>query len=117
MAWPPVLDDLKVDMKKDLADSRDDTLLQVVLEAAVAYVQRVRSGDFNFAADPLVDLPEPPPDLVLGTLRLARHWHIQRRSSDGQVDMGELGTSTVAGLDPYVQRLLRIGRHQKARVG
>lgn len=115
MAWPPDVPALKVDMRID--DTRDDIRLQVVLDAAVAYVQRVRKGDFNFEGDELSDLPSPPADLVLGTLRLARHYHLQRRSSDGQIDAGELGVSTVAGLDPYVQRLLRIGRHQKARIG
>lgn len=40
MAWPPTLTDLKDDLKVD--DDRDDDRLQVVLNAAVAYVERVR---------------------------------------------------------------------------
>lgn len=117
MAWPPTLPELKVAMNRDLDDTRDDERLQEDLDAAVAFVERVRSGDFNFTADPLSTLPDPTPDLVLGTKRLAARWHARLRSQDGTVDMGELGLTRVAGSDPDINRLLRIGRHQKARVG
>ncbi|HEX7038677.1 MAG TPA: head-tail connector protein [Trueperaceae bacterium] len=115
MAWPPTLDQLKRDMK--IEDDRDDERLQQCLDAAVAYVERVRKGDFNFTTDPESELPEPTADLILGTLRLAGRWHIRRRSPDALVDMGELGLSRIATTDPDIERLLRIGRFQKARVG
>lgn len=117
MPWPPTLDQLKRDMKIDATDTRDDERLQDSLDAAVAFVQRVRKGDFNFTGDSESKLPEPTADLVLGTLRLAGRWHMRRRSPDALVDMGELGLSRIAGTDPDIDRLLRIGRHQKARVG
>lgn len=114
--WPPDLDALKADMRSrgepDGQLDDDDVRLQQVLDAAVEFVQRVRSGDYNFAADPDSELPDPGEDdqLVLGTLRLARRWHERRRSPDGLVDMGELGSSRIPSVDPDIERLLGIGR-------
>jgi hypothetical protein len=117
MAWPPTLAELKDDMKLDVDDTRDDDRLQVVLDAAVSTVERLRKGDYNFTGDVLSDLPDPTADLALGTLRLAGRWHSRRRSVDGLVDMGEVGVGRVPLIDPDIERMLRIGRHQKARVG
>lgn len=55
-------------------------------------------------------LPAPDADLVLGTLRLAGRWHTRRRSPDGLVGVGELGSTRVPLVDPDIQQLLRIGR-------
>lgn len=112
--WPPKVDDLKADIGVD--DSRDDARLKTVLDAAVAFVQRVRPK-FNYDASPLSELPAPTDDLVLGTLRLAGRWHTRRRSPDGLVQMAELGAARVTSFDPDIDRLLRIGRHAPMVVG
>lgn len=116
MAWPPSVEDLKLDMRVDaVADAetytRDDDALELTLDAAVAFVTRVRSR-FNYAADPGSDLPDPPADLILGTLRLAGRWHARRRSPDALVSMAELGASRIPSFDPDVERLLKIGRYR-----
>lgn len=116
MAWPP---DLNEDLKKDLGIDADDTarddLLQQVLDASVGFIERVRDGEFNFAADPLSELPEPTADLILGTVRLAGRWHIRRRSPDGLIQMAELGSSRIPSFDNDIDRLLGIGRYTPAR--
>lgn len=116
--WPPNLARLKLDLKIEPEDTRDDDRLQQVLDAAVAKVAgEWRKGDFNFTADPVSTLPAPDADLELGTIRLAGRWHTRRRSPDGMIDMGEMGISRVSSFDVDIDRLLRIGRFQKARVG
>lgn len=117
--WPPTVDELKVDLKIDPSDDRDDERLQQALDAAVEIVERVRKGDYQFDdSDPdQVTLPAPTRDVRLGTLRLAGRLHVRRRSPDGVIDMGELGTSRVPSFDPDIDRLLRVGRYRKARVG
>lgn len=119
MAWPPTLTELKVDLDIGLNDTRQDASLTQKLDAAVSFVERVRKGDYRF--DPLdIDqffLREPPADLILGTLRYAGRLHARRRSPDGMVSMGELGATRVSTGDGDIDRLLRIGRHQKGRVG
>lgn len=107
--WPPVLNDLKTDMKIDLTDTRDDTRLTQVLNASIAYVVRQRAGVYNFGAEPL--LPNPTDDLWLGTIRLAARWHVRRRSPDALVDLGELGSNRVPSVDPDIERLLGVGRY------
>lgn len=109
------LDELKSEM--NIPDTDDDESLTRMLDAAVAFVERVRKGQFNFTADALSDVPEPTADLKLGTLMLARRWKIRGRSPDGLVAMAELGSARVSSFDPDIDRLLRIGRHAKARVG
>lgn len=109
MPWPPDLDLLKSDMK--VADARDDVRLQQVLDAAVAFVQRVHAGVYAFG-DPFLDLPEPDADMELGTLRLAGRWHVRRRSPDALVSAGDLGTSRIPAFDADIDRMLRIGRHR-----
>lgn len=110
MAWPPTLDELKVDMKIDPGDTLDDVRLTQVLDAAVSFVERVRPT-FNYEADPVSDLPDPTADLRLGTLRLAGRWHWRRRSPDALIQMAEMGASRVPGFDSDIERLLGIGRY------
>jgi hypothetical protein len=107
--WPPTLDELKLDMGVD--DDRDDDRLGQVLDAAVAFVVRVRPR-FNYEADPDSALPAPPADIQLGTVRLAGRWHSRRRSPDALVDMAEMGASRVPSFDPDIERLLGIGRYR-----
>lgn len=115
MSWPPQLPDFKDDL--GVTDDRDDAMLASTLAAAIAYVEGARAGDFNFTADPLSLLPTPGRDLELGTIRLAGRWHNRRRSPDGLIDMGELGTTRVPSVDPDVERLLGIGRFRAPMVG
>lgn len=111
MAWPPLLDELKLDLKVD--DARDDARLQTMLDAAVAFVERVRRGAFNFDGDLASTLPDPTADLRAGTLRLAGRWHTRRRSPDGLVAMAELGAARVPSFDPDIERMLGIGRYRR----
>lgn len=112
MSWPPTLAALKVDLKIDPGDTRDDVTLQSELDSAVAIVARVRKGAFQFdPTDPAqFTLIAPTADITLGTLRLAGRWHARRRSPEGLVDLGDLGASRVPGSDPDIDRLLGIGR-------
>jgi hypothetical protein len=110
VAWPPTLDDLKADMRDTTA--RDDAALQIVLDAAIAFVERVHAGGFNFAGELITELPDPPADFVLGTLRLAGRWHVRRRSPDGLVAAGDLGNQRVPSVDQDIARLLRIDRYR-----
>jgi len=122
MPWPPVLEDLRADIRGRVlageqlsVDTSDTASLQLRLDAAVGFVQRIRRGDFNFGDDPA--LPDPDANTVLGTLMLAARWQWRRRSPDALIDAGDLGSSRVPSFDPDIERLLRIGRHQKPRVG
>jgi hypothetical protein len=108
MTWPPALDELKRDMK--LSDNRDDDSLQQQLDAAVAFVERVRPV-WNYG-DELSDLPDVPDDFRLGVLRLAGRWFTRRRSPDALVAMGEMGAGRVPSFDPDIDRMLGIGRYQ-----
>lgn len=112
MAWPPTLVELKVDLKvapDDPTYDRDDDALQMVLDASVAFVERVRPA-FNYAGDLGSTDPDPTPDLILGTLRLASRWHTRRRSPDGLIDMAEIGSTRVTSYDTDIDRLLKIGK-------
>ncbi|NIH81692.1 phage head-tail connector protein [Amycolatopsis viridis] len=112
MSWPPTLVELKLDKKLEPTDDRDDELLQTQLDAAVAFVERVRS-DIDYTEDVLDPRPKPGPDLVLGTIRLAERWYTRRRSPDALVTMGpELGSARVPSFDPDIERLLGIGKYR-----
>lgn len=113
MSWPPTLADIRKDRKLADDETREDAQLQQALDAAVAFVERVRP-EFNYA-DPLSDKPEPTADHVLGTVRLAGRWHDRRRASNGQTSMAELGNTSVPSVDPDISRLLRIGRFAPPR--
>ena len=112
MTWPPELAELKTDMKIADTDTRDDDRLQQVLDASVAFVERMHAGAFNFSEELVSELPDVPADLQLGTLRLAGRWHVRRRSPDALIQAGDLGASRVPSFDPDIERLLRIGRHR-----
>lgn len=110
MAWPPTRDALKEDL--GITDTRDDDRLDTVLAAAIAFAERVHAGALDFTDDPDSPLPGPSSDIELGTIRLAGRWHIRRRSPDGLVQMGDLGTARVTSYDTDIDRLLRIGRYR-----
>jgi hypothetical protein len=108
--WPVTLEDLKLDAQIDPDDTRDDVALQIVLSAALSFIERVHAGRYTFAGTPTVLLPLPPFDMRLGTARLAYRWHTRRRSPDALIAMGELGSTRVPSFDPDIERMCRIGR-------
>jgi len=108
MTWPPTLDALKTELSIEPEDTASDDSLTGALDAAVAFVQRVRS-DLNYTT---TGTGQPTAEVVLGTLRLAARWHIRRRSPDALIQMGELGAARVRSFDPDIERLLGIGRYR-----
>lgn len=108
--WPPDVRALKDDLGIAPEDTRDDERLRAQLAAAVAYVEQVHAGRYDFAGDASSGLPAPDADMRLGVVRLAARWHTRRRSPDGLVVAGELGSFRVPALDADIERLLRIGR-------
>jgi len=111
-AWPPGLDELRRELRRvDGADTTDDQLLTDAVDAAVAFVVRIHGTRYNL--DGLsVGLPDPPADLRLGTVYLARRLHSRRSSPDGVINLGELGSSRIPSFDPDIDRMLRIGRYR-----
>jgi hypothetical protein len=113
VTWPPTVEELKRDAKKE-GVPLDDTVLQANLDAAVSFVQRVRS-EFNYTADATLDPavnPDPTADLKLGTLRLAARWFARRTSPEALVEMGDLPAGRIPSFDPDIDRLLGIGRYR-----
>lgn len=110
MAWPPTLNEMKLDA--GVEDDRDDAQLQLVLDASVAFVERVRGASYNFSGDLASALPDPTADISLGTMRMASRWHSRRRSPDALLSMAELGAARIPSFDPDVERLLGIGRYR-----
>lgn len=110
MTWPPTLEQVKADLKREEVDTRDDVAIKLRLDAAVHFVQTIRDGEFNFAGDELVDLPEPGGDLVLGTIMLTSRWYSRRRSPDLLIQAADMGTARIPSFDPDIERLLGIGR-------
>ena len=105
--WPPDLPTFKADMRIADADERDDALLAADLAAAIAYVERVRSD---------VDFTEPVgDDLFKGTLMEAARLFQRRKSPDGVVNLGQLGTGRVPGWDADLEKLLGVGRFAPMR--
>lgn len=98
-------------------DPNDEQRLRRDFNAAVAFVERIHRGRYNFSGEPTSTLKLPTEDLKLGTLMLARRWDSRRRSVNGIVSMGEMGASRVTSYDADIDRLLRIGRHARPRVG
>lgn len=108
--WPPTLDQLKVEVGAD--DQRDDLALQAQLDAAMSFVRRVHDGRYEFdLIFGVSGLPYPGAEIVLGTLRLAARWYARRRSPDGLVAMGDLGSTLIPGFDTDLERMLEIGRY------
>lgn len=117
MNWPPTVADLREDLGLAASDTLagDDGRLSTVLAAAIAYVERVRSGEFAFTPPTGAStLPRPGDDLCLGAVRLAGRYHTRRRSPDGLVSAGELGNSRVPLIDSDIERLLGIGRYRRS---
>lgn len=116
MAWPPTLDELKLDMRDSgvmplSPGPAEDARLQQTLDAAVSYIEDVRPVFRYDATDPdQLELPEPTKHLRLGTLRLAIRWHARRRSQDAMINMGEMGATRVSTGDVDIDRMLGIGR-------
>jgi hypothetical protein len=100
-----------------VADSRDDVALQDALDAAVAYVEEARAGDFNFTGAAGSLLPVPDYKVFRGTVQLARRWFNRLNSPDGLVDMGELGSARIPSVDADIQMQLGLGRFRNPMVG
>lgn len=115
--WPPTLDELKIDAK--IKDSTRDAKLSQELDAAVAYVERVRRGQVDFSG--LLTGPELEAafcervgaDLRLGTIRLALRWNARGRSPDGMVASPDTGSVRVSSGDWDIDRMLRVGRYAR----
>jgi hypothetical protein len=120
LTWPLTVEDLAKDMYGE--ENSDPSLwdaeqLQMVLDAAVAWV-RPKWPRINWdGAVTIPPLPDPGQDLMLGILRLAARWHNRRSSPNGLVDMGEMGGSRITTYDPDIDRMLRLGRWSKAVIG
>ena len=114
MSWPPSLANLQADL--GFVDQLDAEVLQDQLDAAVAFVERVHAGSFDFGDEsPESELPEPDADMFLGTLRLAGRWYTRRRSPEGLIEMVAMGSGRVPSFDPDIDRMLRIGKYVPAR--
>ncbi len=113
--WPPVLADLKTELKIDADDTREDVRLATDLAAAIAWVEsKVTRYRYHIVQgetdeDELAK-PAPTDDTWLGTLRMAARWGDRRRSKDGMIQMGELGSTRVTSYDNDIDRMLGIGR-------
>jgi hypothetical protein len=108
--WPPDITRLKLDL--DIVDDRDDGVLAEQLAAAVGFVERYHRGRFEFDRPPTAGgLPVPGPEIELGTLRLAGRWFARRRSPDGVIAMGDVGTQNIPGFDSDLERMLEMGRY------
>ncbi len=113
--WPPTLADLKKDLKIATTDTLDDERLTTDLDAAIAWVEdvvtRYRYHVEVGETDPVIlAKPAPTADTWLGTIRYAARLNARRRSQDGMVKMGEMGSSRVTSYDNDIDRLLKIGR-------
>jgi hypothetical protein len=104
--WPPQLADVKRDLSIPDTDTRDDAAIADDLAAAIAWVGE-RKADATGLYVPGPDAS----DVALGTARLAARWFARRRSPDGTVAMGDLGTVTIPGFDSDIERLLSLGRY------
>lgn len=106
--WPPTLEQFKLDSDL-LGDDRSDDALQVTLDAAIAYVERIHGARYGFGREGST-LPEQDENIVLGTIRLARRWDQRRQSPDALVVQGDV-SNTIPSYDVDIERLLRIGRY------
>lgn len=117
MLWPPQVEDVKAELGIAVGDTRDDATLQVALDAAVAWVEEQRAGEFNFTGATVSLLPAPTPNLVLGTIRYAIRLRSRAKSPEALVDFGEFGSARIPGTDPDIDRLLGIGRFRRPMIG
>lgn len=121
LVWPPSLASYKVDLKLDDADDRYDDALQTSLDAAIAYVERVREDvDFLLAGEPPA-VADPTKtatvtmDLILGTLRYAKRLDMRRETPVGVFIAGQVGSVGLAQWDADTERLLRVGKLARLR--
>jgi hypothetical protein len=114
-SWPPKVEALRQELGRKPEDTADDDLLKSALAAAISFVQRVHQERYNFGDAPLLSAPDD--DMHLGTLYLARRLHSRRRSPDGVIDLGELGSTRIPSFDPDIDRLLQIGRYSRMVFG
>lgn len=114
MTWinGPTLEGLKNDADLDLTDTTLDDVLQFQLDSVIDYVQRCRS-DLNYDGDIANPNPAPGADFVLGVYRLAIRWNTRRRSPEGLITAGDLGTARIPAYDADIERMLGIGRFRK----
>jgi hypothetical protein len=108
--WPPTVDDLKAD--QTVTVTADDAVLGTCLDAAIAHFEDVRGGEINFTGDILDCNPAPTDTQWLGVLRQAARWADRRRSADGIIVAGDLGTTRVPSFDPDIERMLGLGRYR-----
>lgn len=113
LEWPPTLATYKVDLKLAADDARYDDALQYTLDAAVAYVERVRS-DVDYLGTDTTRKPVTA-DLVLGTLRYARREDSRRDTPLGAYIVAQVGAQNVPGWDADIEKLLRVGRFARMR--
>jgi hypothetical protein len=113
LTWPPHLDLLKLDLKVPADQTRDNDRMQLDLNAAVAYVERVRRGSVDFTATGSPLLVPVDSDLILGTVRLAGRWLARGRSPDGMVSSTEFGSVRIGTGDADIDRMLRVGRYAR----
>jgi hypothetical protein len=110
MTWPPTLADYKREQKVTTSDSEE--AIQQSLDAAVAFVERVRD-DLNFSEDPLSDKKPVTADVFLGTIRLASRWYVRRNTPQGLIQMNDLGQVRLPAYDADIERQLGVGRYRR----
>ncbi len=114
LPWPLELADLKADLDIADDDTRDDVTLSRQLGAAIEWVAEFHAGRFEFSSDPAIagvsTLRLPGQQMRLGIIRLAGRWYNRRRSPEGLISMGDLGTANIPGFDSDLERMLQMGR-------
>lgn len=110
-AWPPDMNDLLLDMKLNgvVLDADSTAQLTQVLDAAIAYVERVRD-DLALTDGAIVSK-----DLILGTVRYARRLDLRRESPVGMIVIDGMASANIPGWDADTEKLLGIGRYAKPR--
>jgi hypothetical protein len=119
LPWPLGLDDLKDDLDVADDDTRNDATLTRQLAAAIDFVADFHAGRYEFGEGAFAGvstLPLPPQQMRLGIIRLAGRWFNRRRSPDGVITMGDLGTQNIPGFDTDLERQLEMGRQQRSWV-
>lgn len=113
ITWPPTVEHMMLDRKvtADETSPEDRARMGADLAAALAVVGRLRRDTLNVDGDPLSTLPSPSADVALGVVRLAVRWNDRRRSPDGLISAGELGSSRIPSFDADIERLCGIGRY------
>lgn len=106
--------DLKTDLGIEADDNRKDAEIQRNLDASLDYVRRVRA-DLDWTAgsesesESDSELPDPTADNLLGVVRLAARWFDRKKSLDGVVELGDMGSARIPAYDSDIEKLLGIG--------